>query len=161
VETLPGHWEARYQIAKCWRAMGKGEGSAQAALREVLAVHPHHVPALIELSVGRPPEEQEELLLHAERIAPEYIVIQTRLAGADLRRRDYPAARRRLERILQAMPEEPETLYTIARTWLLERKPEEAIPWLRRARAKASNLGARLAEDHPEFREDSRFKEFW
>lgn len=160
VDALPGHWEARYQIAKCWRAMGQGEGSAQVQLREVLKLHPHHVPALIELSVERPPAEQEELLLRAERLAPESVLIQTRLAGADLRRRDFAAARRRLERILESMPDEPETLYTIARTWLLERRFEEAIPWLRRVQAKIPKLGARLEEDHPEVKDDARFKEF-
>jgi tetratricopeptide (TPR) repeat protein len=160
VDALPGHWEARYQIAKCWRAMGQGEGSAQVALREVLKLHPHHVPAMIELAAGLPPPEQEELLLRAERLAPESVVIQTRLAGADLRRRDFPGARRRLERMLQTMPDEPETLYTIGRTWLLERKFEQAIPWLRRAGAKMPNLKERIEEDHPEVREDSRFTEF-
>jgi len=47
----------------------------------------------------------------------------------------------------------------IGRTWLWERRPEEALPWLRRAIAKNPKLRERLADEHPELKGDSRFAE--
>jgi O-antigen ligase len=158
-DALPGHWQARFQIAMCWRALGKSEWTVRAELREVLKVHPHNVAALLELSRGAPPGEEEELLRRAERLAPEFLLVHTRLVGVDLRRRDFASVRRRLERILATMPEEAEALYTMGRTWLMERRPEDAIPWLRRALAKDPKLRDRLAEDHPEVKDDPRFRE--
>lgn len=159
VDALPGHWQARFQVAMCWRALGENEWSVRAELREVLKVHPHNVAVLLELSRGAPPDEEEELLRRAERLAPEFLLIHTRLVGVDLRRRDFASARRRLDRILATMPGEAEALYTMGRTWLMERRPEEAIPWLRRALAKDVKLRERLAEDHPEVKSDPRFAE--
>lgn len=159
LDVLPGHWPARFQIAMTWRALGEGEGTVRAELREVLKVHPHNVSALIELASGSPAVEEAELLRRAEKIAPEYVVLNTRLVGVDLRNRDIASARRRLERILEVLPEEPEALYTIGRTWLMERKPEEAITWLKRAIAKNPKLRERLSEDHPELSRDPRFSE--
>ena len=159
LNALPGHWQANYQVAMSWRAIGENEGSVRAVLREVLAVHPHHVAALIELSTGLPMAEEEDLLRRAEKLAPEFVLVQTRLAGIDMRRRDYAAGRKRLDRILEALPEDPEALFMIGRTWLWERRPEEALPWLRRAIAKNPKLRERLADEHPELKGDSRFAE--
>ena len=159
VDALPGHGPARFQIAMCWRALGEGEGTVRAELREVLTLHPHHVSAMIELARGAPPAEEEELLLRAEKLAPDYVLIHTRLVGVDLRKRDTASARRRLDRILAVLPEEPEAFYTIGRTWLMDRKPEEAITWLRKAIAKNPKLRERLSEDHPELSRDPRFSE--
>src|SRR5258706_6314148 len=133
VSALPGHWQARFQIAVSWRALGEGEGTARAELREVLKVHRYNVEALIELSSGLPAAEEAELLSRAEKVAPEFVLVLTRQVGADLRRHDYASARRRMGKILESLPEDPEALYTIGRTWLFERRPEESLPWLRRA----------------------------
>ena len=157
VDALPGHWQAHFEIAMSWRALGEGEGTAMAELREVLRLHPHSAWAMVELASGSPPAEEEELLRRAEALAPENVMIQNRLVGVDLRRRDYAGARRRLERALVLMPDEPETLYSIARTWLWERKNEEAIPWLKRAIAKNPKYRERLGDDHPELKSDARF----
>jgi len=157
VDALPGHWQARFEIALCWRALGEREGTVRSELREVLRLHPHGVAAMIALADGAPPGEEEELLKRAEVLAPEYVLVQSRLLGVDLRKRDYPSARRRLERMLEVQPEEAEVTYTIGRTWLWERKPDEALPWFKRAVAKNPKLRERLADDHPELKSDQRF----
>jgi O-antigen ligase len=159
VSALPGHWQARFQIARSWRELGENEGTVRAELREVLKVHPHNVTAMVELSSSLPAAEEEEILRRAEKVAPEFVLVQTRLAGADFRRRDYAEARRRMEKILETLPEDPEALYFIGRMWLWERKPEEAIPWLRRAIAKNPKVRERLADQHPELKGDLRFAE--
>ncbi len=157
VNALPGHWQARFQIAVTWREIGQSEGSARAELRDVLKLHPHSVAALVGLSSDAPAAEEEELLRRAEALAPDYVVVQSRRAGVDLRRRDYASARRRLEKVLETLPDEQETIYTIGRTWLWERKPGEALPWLKRAIVKNPKLRERLADDHPELKADARF----
>ena len=159
VDVLAGHWQARYQIAYCWRALGEGEGTVRAELREILRVRPHHVPSMLLLARGAEPGEEDALLRRAEELAPESAAVRNRLITRDIGIRDFASARRRVERMLEALPDDPEGLYTIARLWIWEGKPADAIPWLERAIAKDGGYRARLAEDHPELIKDSRFKE--
>jgi len=67
--------------------------------------------------------------------------------------------RRRLGRILESLPGDADVLYAMGRTWLLEGKREEAIPWLRRATAANPKYRERLATDQPELKGDARFTE--
>jgi hypothetical protein len=157
VSALPGHWRARFQIADCWRALGESEGTVRAELRDILEVHPHHVPALVSLSEGATAEEEERLLRRAEELAPEFTAVQERLSRLDRKRGDYPAVRRRLERILESLPGDAHVLYSMGRTWLMGGKREEALPWLRRAAAVNPMVRERLSTDHPELRNDARF----
>ena len=159
VETLPGHWEARFQVARCWRAIGEAEGSVRSELRKVLEYHPHHVASMIELSVGASVEEEERWLRRVEALAPEYPVVHTRLVGVAFRKRDYPEARRHLDRILEILPDEADAFYTYGRTYLFERRFAEAEPWLRKAVAKNREFKKRLGSDHPEVKSDARFKD--
>jgi len=160
VAALPGHWRARFQIAQCELALGGHEGFARAELLDLLATHPHHVPALVDLArLAGSEEESERMLKNAEILAPEFPLIQNRLAWYDYRRRDFPALRRRMERIIAAAPDEPESIYMLARVNLWEGKPAEALSWFRKVFALRPNMKERLAADHPELRNDPRFAE--
>jgi O-antigen ligase len=158
VAALPGHWRSQYQIAQCEMALGGREGSARAELIDLLEAHPHHVPALVDLArVAGSAEEGERILKRAETIAPEFPLIQNRLAWYDYRRRDFPAVRRRMERILAAVPDEPESIYMMGRVLLWEGDLDAAAKWLRKAFARHPHLKERLAADHPEIQNDPRF----
>ncbi|HKS15794.1 MAG TPA: O-antigen ligase family protein, partial [Planctomycetota bacterium] len=157
VSALPGHWRARFQIAIAWRAVGMSEGTVRAELRDILEVHPHHVPALIALSEGAPGPEEERLLRQAEEIAPEFAPIQKRLSWLDRERGDYASVRRRLGRALASSPDDADALYSMGRMWLLEGKRDEALPWIRRAASANPAIRERLGKDHPELRSDARF----
>lgn len=159
VSALPGHWRARFQIAVCWRVLGESEGTVRAELRDILEIHPHHVPALVALAEGASPEEEERLLRRAEELAPEFAAVQQRLLMLDLKRGDYPAVRRRLARILESLPGDADVLYAMGRTWLQEGKRDEALPWMRRAAAANPKYREKLATDHPELKGDPRFTE--
>lgn len=160
VAALPGHWRARFQIAQCELALGGHEGFARAELLDILETHPHHVPAMVDLArLAGSEEESERILKGAEKLAPEFPLIQNRLAWYDYRRRDFPALRRRMERILAAAPDEPESIYMMGRVNLWEGKPADALTWFRKVLAIRPNMKERLAADHPELRNDPRFSD--
>ncbi|MPY58082.1 AAA family ATPase [Streptomyces spongiae] len=101
--------------------------------------------ALLLHDEGRPPEEVAHLLVDLPELQEPWMTSTLRSAAADARRRGDPEDEVRfLERVLQAVPDHPETLIELA-TALSDADPEAAMPHLMRAIERTADFWARVA----------------
>jgi hypothetical protein len=141
VDVLPETVGAVPDRAMTWRALGEGEGTVRAELREAPKLHPHNVSAMIELAAGSPPAEAEELLRHgAETLAPDYVLSSTRASWGRFEKARHASPASGWNASWSRCPRAGGALRSNGRTWLMDRKPEEALPWLKRAMCEESKL---------------------